>query len=85
MSRRFGDNALDDDHPPLAGPLAQFGRSQIVIDLMDRLAAEFARRLEHSLEHGEEDQSSMETEFRPLALLAALLAQKFRSLFKKAR
>lgn len=37
----------------LAGPLAQFGRSGIVQDLINRLAAEFARRLEHSLATGE--------------------------------
>jgi carbon-monoxide dehydrogenase small subunit len=71
-------------HALLAGPLAQLGRSQIVADLMHRLAAEFAHRLEHSLEFGEEDQSPRETEFRPLAVLTAVIAQKFRFLFKKA-
>jgi aerobic carbon-monoxide dehydrogenase small subunit len=72
-------------HALLAGPLAQFGRSQIVADVMDRLAIEFARRLEHSLEHGEDGQSPSGTELRLLPLLTALIAQKFRSLFKKSR
>jgi carbon-monoxide dehydrogenase small subunit len=37
----------------LAGPLAQFGRSGIVQDLVKRLAGEFAGRLEHNLATGE--------------------------------
>ncbi|MEP9379459.1 2Fe-2S iron-sulfur cluster-binding protein [Aquabacter sp. CN5-332] len=69
----------------LAGPLAQFGRSQIVQDLLARLAGEFARRLEYTLEHGEADSSPPETAFRPWALVTAVIAEKFRSLFRKAR
>ncbi|MEP9355787.1 2Fe-2S iron-sulfur cluster-binding protein [Xanthobacter sp. KR7-65] len=69
----------------LAGPLAQFGRSQIVQGLMARLAAEFARRLEAMLEGGEDAPPASEAALRPWALVAAAIAEKFRSLFRKAR
>lgn len=51
----------------LAGPLAQFGRSGIVQDLVARLAAEFAHRLERSLA-GQEPLKG-ETSFNPGLLL----------------
>jgi carbon-monoxide dehydrogenase small subunit len=38
----------------LTGALAQFGRSGMVQDLVERLAADFARRLEHNLTTGED-------------------------------
>jgi aerobic carbon-monoxide dehydrogenase small subunit len=38
----------------LAGPLAQFGRSGVVQDLIERLARDFAGRLEHNLATGEQ-------------------------------
>ncbi|MCS0503678.1 xanthine dehydrogenase family Fe-S subunit [Ancylobacter mangrovi] len=70
----------------LAGPLAQFGRSGIVKELMARLAEQFARRLEQTLEHGTLDDEAMpEASLRPLALIAGLIADKFRSLFRRAR
>ena len=56
----------------LAGPLAQFGRSGIVQDLVARLAAEFARRLERSL-GGEGEGPASENALNPVALLFAAL------------
>jgi aerobic carbon-monoxide dehydrogenase small subunit len=65
----------------LAGPLGQFGRSQIVQDLIARLASEFARRLEYTLEHGSEDVSALESVLKPWAPLRYILLAKIRSLF----
>lgn len=62
----------------LAGPLAQFGRSSIVQDLVGRLAVDFARRLEHSLATGEEAPSS-QAALRPGALLVAALTARIRA------
>ena len=56
----------------LAGPLAQFGRSGIVQDLVARLAGEFARRLERSLA-GEEEAPVEQEALNPAALLFAAL------------
>jgi carbon-monoxide dehydrogenase small subunit len=56
----------------LAGPLAQFGRSAIVQDLVARLAGEFARRLEKSLA-GEEEAPVEHEALDPAALLFAAL------------
>jgi carbon-monoxide dehydrogenase small subunit len=56
----------------LAGPLAQFGRSGIVQDLIARLAGEFAQRLEHDLATGE-DAVEGETSFNALSLVTAVV------------
>ncbi len=65
----------------LTGPLAQFSRGQIVQDLLTRLAGEFARRLEYSLEHGDENLPVQDTALRPWALLRSALAAKLRVMF----
>jgi len=65
----------------LAGPLAQFGRSQIVQDLIARLASDFASRLEYTLEHGSEDVSMPETALKPWALLRYVLITRIKAMF----
>ena len=62
----------------LAGPLAQFGRSGIVQDLVARLATDFARRLEHSLTTGE-DAPQGDTSLNPVALFFAVVKARISS------
>jgi carbon-monoxide dehydrogenase small subunit len=62
----------------LAGPLAQFGRSGIVQDVVSRLAGEFARRLERSLAGQEERQASADS-LNPAALVLAALKARLRA------
>ena len=64
----------------LAGPLAQFGRNAIVQDLVGRLAAEFARRLERSLAGVEEEPASVNM-LNPAALLLAAMKARLRATF----
>jgi carbon-monoxide dehydrogenase small subunit len=66
----------------LAGPLAQFGRSGIVQDLVARLAGEFARRLERSLTGGEEEPASADM-LNPAALLLAAVKARLRAAFDR--
>ncbi|TPL23456.1 carbon monoxide dehydrogenase [Mesorhizobium sp. B2-4-9] len=72
----------------LAGPLAQFGRSGIVQDLIGRIAGEFAKRLEHNLVTGE-DAPDSETSFNPVSLflsvLKARIANFVRGFFGKGK
>lgn len=65
----------------LAGPLAQFGRSQIVQDLIARLASEFAGRLEYTLEHGGEDVPMPDNALKPWVLLRYVIMAKIRTVF----
>jgi carbon-monoxide dehydrogenase small subunit len=66
----------------LAGPLAQFGRSGIVQDLVRRLAAEFARRLERSLAGAEHTPTSADA-LRPGAFIVATLRARLRAVFDR--
>jgi carbon-monoxide dehydrogenase small subunit len=66
----------------LAGPLAQFGRSGIVQDLIARVAAEFARRLEHNLATGE-DAAEGETSLNPVSLFMAVVKARMMSFFRR--
>jgi carbon-monoxide dehydrogenase small subunit len=68
----------------LAGPLAQFGRSGIVQDVMARLAGEFGRRLEHSLATGEET-PAIEAPLNPAALLLSVIAMRLKKLVSRLR
>ncbi|MFC7397600.1 2Fe-2S iron-sulfur cluster-binding protein [Chelatococcus sp. GCM10030263] len=68
----------------LAGPLAQFGRSGIVQDLMARLAGEFARRLEHSLATGEEAPAD-QAPLNPAALLVSVIMARVRKMLGRFR
>jgi carbon-monoxide dehydrogenase small subunit len=66
----------------LAGPLAQFGRSAIVQDLIARLAGEFAQRLEHNLATGE-DAVEGETSFNPVSLFVSVFKARMTSFFRR--
>jgi aerobic carbon-monoxide dehydrogenase small subunit len=66
----------------LAGPLAQFGRSGIVQDLVARLAEDFARRLEHNLATGE-DFAGGEASLSAGSLIFATLSGRVRALFDR--
>jgi carbon-monoxide dehydrogenase small subunit len=66
----------------LAGPLAQFGRSGIVQDLVARLAGEFARRLEHSLATGE-DAEEGDASFNPVGLFLAVVKARIKASFER--
>ncbi len=66
----------------LAGPLAQFGRSGIVQDVVGRLAGEFARRLERSLAGVEEEPASTDT-LNPAALLLAAMKARLQAAFAR--
>jgi aerobic carbon-monoxide dehydrogenase small subunit len=66
----------------LAGPLAQFGRSGIVQDVVQRLAADFARRLERSLAGVEEEPVAADA-LNPAALLLAAVKARARAAFAR--
>ncbi len=66
----------------LTGPLAQFGRSGIVQDLVSRLANEFARRLEHSLATGQ-DAPIEEASLKPAAILFSIVKARMRAAFSR--
>ncbi|MBZ9811010.1 MULTISPECIES: xanthine dehydrogenase family Fe-S subunit [unclassified Mesorhizobium] len=64
----------------LAGPLAQFGRSGIVQDLIARIAGEFAKRLEHNLATGEHAPDS-DTSFNPVSLFFSVVQARIANFF----
>ncbi len=66
----------------LAGPLAQFSRSGIVQDLVRRLTAEFARRLERNLATGEYG-APEETSLSAGALALAYLRERLKALWER--
>lgn len=68
----------------LAGPLAQFGRSGIVQNLVERLAEEFGRQLEHNLATGKYLEGK-ETALSAGSLLLAALRARIRLLFDRLR
>jgi carbon-monoxide dehydrogenase small subunit len=66
----------------LAGPLAQFGRSGIVQDLVARIAAEFARRLEASLA-GAGEAPAPNGALNPATLLVAGLKARLEAMLQR--
>ncbi len=67
----------------LAGPLAQFGRTQIAQDIMGRLAADFGSRLEYMLEHGSEARPPRGSALKPAAIVIHVLVERFKALFRR--
>jgi carbon-monoxide dehydrogenase small subunit len=68
----------------LAGPLAQFSRSGIVQDFVERLAGDFARRLEHNLATGEHLDAG-ETSLSAGTMLLHTLRARIRTFFDRFR